>query len=122
VPAVVSPQHVVAGLTVVTSITYVAGWVLGDVALRRRLGTLRTGATLRTVGVLAAVSVAAGLLGWLVVMLVTALVGEGVTGSLVTVLVGTVVIGVAALAGLVLARVPEARDPLAAVRARLGRG
>ena len=26
----------------VTSITYVAGWVIGDLALRRRLGGLRT--------------------------------------------------------------------------------
>jgi putative peptidoglycan lipid II flippase len=121
VPVLLSPEHVVAGLTVVTSLTYVAGWVLGDIALRRRLGTLRTGTTLRTVGLIAAVSVAAGLVGWLVVMLVTALVGDGVTGSLVTVVVGTVVIGVAALAGLVLARVPEALGPLTAVRARLGR-
>ena len=26
----------------VTSVTYVAGWVIGDLALRRRLGGLRT--------------------------------------------------------------------------------
>ena len=43
-----SPRHVVAGLMLVTSITYVAGWVIGDVALRRRLGVLRTGETLRS--------------------------------------------------------------------------
>jgi putative peptidoglycan lipid II flippase len=33
-----------------------------------------------------------------------------------------VVIGGVALAGLVVARVPEVREPLAAVRARMGRG
>jgi putative peptidoglycan lipid II flippase len=38
------------------------------------------------------------------------------------VLIGTVVIGVAALIGLALARVPEFRGPVAAVKARLGRG
>jgi putative peptidoglycan lipid II flippase len=38
------------------------------------------------------------------------------------VLVGTVVIGGTALAGLVITRVPEIREPLAAVRARSGRG
>jgi putative peptidoglycan lipid II flippase len=37
------------------------------------------------------------------------------------VLLGTVVIGVATLVGLVVARAPEVREPLAAVRARLGR-
>ena len=32
----------------VTSVTYVAGWVLGDLALRRRLGALRTPGDVRT--------------------------------------------------------------------------
>jgi putative peptidoglycan lipid II flippase len=41
VPAVVEPRHVVAGLMLVTSLTYVAGWILGDVALRSRLGAPR---------------------------------------------------------------------------------
>jgi putative peptidoglycan lipid II flippase len=49
-------------------------------------------------------------------------VGTSTAGSLVTVLVGTVVIGGVALAGLVVARVPEIREPLATLRARLGRG
>ena len=50
------------------------------------------------------------------------LLGTSTAGSLATVLVGTVVIGGVALAGLVVARVPEIREPLAAVRARMGRG
>jgi putative peptidoglycan lipid II flippase len=45
-----------------------------------------------------------------------------VAGSLGTLLVGTVVIGIAVAAGFVIARVPEVREPLAAIRARFGRG
>src|SRR3954453_10109072 len=46
VPVLVGPEDVVTGLMLVTSITYVAGWVLGHLALRSRLGGLRTRATL----------------------------------------------------------------------------
>src|SRR3712207_4431850 len=121
VPALVGPEHVVAGLMLATSLTYVVGWLLGHVALRSRVGALRTGSTLVPVATVAAVSAAAGLLGWLVLRLVDDLLGNTVAGSLATLVIGTVVIGVAAVSGLVLARVPEVREPLAAVRARLGR-
>jgi putative peptidoglycan lipid II flippase len=122
VPALVPPAHVVAGLMVVTSITYVAGWIIGDVMLRRRFGDLRTGETLAPVLRIAVVSGGAGLLGALAVHLVGSVVGSGPAGSLVTLLIGTVVIGAAAFAGAVLVRVPEIQEPLAAVRARFGRG
>jgi putative peptidoglycan lipid II flippase len=122
VPAVVEPEHVVAGLMLATSVTYLAGWVLGDVALRRRLGTLRTGDTLVQVARVAAVSLVAGLLGKLVLIVTDDLLGSSTAGSLARVLLGTVVIGAAALAGLVVARVPEIREPLASVRARVRRG
>jgi putative peptidoglycan lipid II flippase len=122
VPAVVEPRHVVAGLMLVTSVTYVAGWVLGDVALRRRLGGLRTRETFVPVLRITAASVVAGAVGWLIVRVTNDLFGVGTAGSLGTVLVGTVVVGGVALAGLVIARVPEVREPLAAVRARMGRG
>ena len=61
-------------------------------------------------------------LGWGAVALLGHVLGTSVAGSLVTLLVGTVVIGVAVAGGLVLARVPEVREPLEALRARLGRG
>jgi putative peptidoglycan lipid II flippase len=122
VPALVEPRHVVAGLMLATSITYVAGWVLGDVALRRRLGGLQTRETFMPLTRMALSSAVAGLVGWVVVRLTDDLFGTSTAGSLVTVLVGTVVIGGAALAGLVITRVPEIREPLAAVRARSGRG
>jgi putative peptidoglycan lipid II flippase len=71
---------------------------------------------------IAGVSAVAGLLGWAVVAGLGHVLGTSVAGSLGTLLVGTVVIGVAVAAGFVVARVPEVREPLAAVRARLGRG
>ncbi|MFL6097637.1 MAG: murein biosynthesis integral membrane protein MurJ [Blastococcus sp.] len=122
VPAVVEPRHVVAGLMLVTSVTFVAGWIIGNVALERRLGSLRTAATLRSIAPIAAVSAVAGVIGWVVVTVTDDLLGASAAGSLGKVLIGTVVIGGVALAGLVVARVPEVREPLAAVRARTGRG
>jgi putative peptidoglycan lipid II flippase len=122
VPVLVSPQHVVAGLMVVTSVTYVAGWILGDVMLRRRLGLIGTGETVGPLLRITAAAAAAGILGALVVHFLDSLVGSTRAGSLVTLVVGTVVIGAAALAGTMVARVPELREPLAAVRARFGRG
>jgi putative peptidoglycan lipid II flippase len=122
VPALVEPEHVVAGLVVVTSLTYVAGWVIGHLALRRRLGGLHTRTTFGPLARMVAVSVLAGGVGWLVTNVTDDVVGTSSAGSLVTVLIGTVVIGGVALAGFVVARVPEIREPLDAIRARRGRG
>ncbi|MGY1987960.1 murein biosynthesis integral membrane protein MurJ [Blastococcus sp. SYSU DS0669] len=121
VPVVVDPDLVLAGLMLATSLTYVAGWVIGDLALRRRLGGLRTRETFLPLARIAAVAIAAGLAGGLV-RIVTGDLGEGSTaGSLAEVVIGTVVVGGVALTGLVVARVPEVREPVAALRARLGR-
>jgi putative peptidoglycan lipid II flippase len=122
VPVVVDPDQVVAGLMLGTSTTYLVGWAIGHVALRRRLGLLGTRSSLGPVLRIAAASLVAGLLGWGTVTVTNSALGTSVAGSLGTLLIGTVVVGVAALVGLVLARVPEVREPLAAVRARLGRG
>jgi putative peptidoglycan lipid II flippase len=122
VPALVDPDHVVAGLMLVTSLTYAAGWVLGGLALRRRLGALRTRETLGPVLTVFTVSALAGAVGWLVLNVTDDLLGTSTAGSLATVLIGTVVIGGVAIAGLVVARVPEIGETLAVLRARKGRG
>jgi putative peptidoglycan lipid II flippase len=122
VPVVTDPDQVVAGLMLVTSITYVAGWVIGDLVLRRRLGGLATKETFEPVARMIVVSTVAGGVGWLVLNVTDDLLGSSVASSLGKVLIGTVVIGGVALAGLVVARVPEVREPLAAIRARTGRG
>jgi putative peptidoglycan lipid II flippase len=86
------------------------------------LGDLRTRETAVPLLRIAGASAVAGLLGELVVRTLGSVVGTATAGSLVTLVVGTVVIGAAALAGTMVARVPELREPLATVRARLGRG
>jgi putative peptidoglycan lipid II flippase len=121
VPVVVGPDQVVAGLMVATGATYVAGWVVGNLALRRALGTgVGSGAT-GTVLRMAGVSAVAALLGWLVVHLTSDVLGTSVAGSLGTLVIGTVVIGIAVVAGAVVAKVPEVSGLAAGVRARLGR-
>ncbi len=122
VPEVVGAEHVVAGLMLATAVTYLVGWVLGHVALQRSLGGMRTRETLVPVAWMVLATLVAGGVGWLVVRGTDGALGTSVWGSLGTLVLGTVVIGVTALAGFVLARVPELRDPVAAVRARLGRG
>jgi putative peptidoglycan lipid II flippase len=122
VPVLVEPRHVVAGLMLVTSITYVAGWVIGDVALRRVVGGLRTRETFDSVLRTAAASAVAALIGWLVAWPLGHVLGTSVAGSLGILVVGTVVIGVAAAGGIALARVPEVQEPLTALRSRFGRG
>jgi putative peptidoglycan lipid II flippase len=120
-PEVVEPRHVVAGIMLITSLSHVVGWIIGQMALRRRFGDLRTRETLGPVARVALVSAVAGGIGWWAVQ-VTDDPGTSMAGSLGRVLVGTVVIGATALAGLVVARVPELQGPLAAVKARIGRG
>jgi putative peptidoglycan lipid II flippase len=121
VPLVVGPDHVVAGLMVATSATYVVGWVVGNIALRRALGTgVSTGAQ-GTVLRMAAVAAVAALVGGLVVHLTDGVLGHSVPGSLATIVLGTVVIGIAVVAGAVVAKVPEVSGLVAGVRARLGR-
>ncbi|SDY23020.1 putative peptidoglycan lipid II flippase [Modestobacter sp. DSM 44400] len=121
VPVLVGPDQVVAGLMVVTSVTYVAGWVVGNVTLRRRLGTVGSAQAMGTVLRMTAVSAVAALLGSLVVHLTSGVLGTSVAGSLGTLVIGTVVIGIAVVAGAVVVKVPELSGLVAGVRARLGR-
>jgi putative peptidoglycan lipid II flippase len=121
VPVLVEPRHVVAGLMLATSLTFVAGWVIGDVALRRRLDRTRSSDAADSVVRMTVVTGVAGALGWAAVSLAGRTFGDSIPGSLGTVVLGTVVIGSAVVAGAVVAGVPELRGALAGVRARLGR-
>ena len=121
VPVLVGPEHVVAGLMIATSTTYVAGWVIGSVVLQRKLGVRATREAGQVVARMALVSAVAAVLGWAAVSLAGRSLGESVPGSLGAVVLGTVVIGSAVVAGAVLVGVPEVRDAVAGVRARLGR-
>ena len=123
VPVLVEPEHVVAGLMLATSVTYVAGWVLGHWRCAAGWASLRTPRDAAAGRPVAAVSVgrrvcwAGSCSVWSTTCSATPWQGRSPRC-----VIGTVVIGVAAVAGLVLARVPELREPLAAVRARIGRG
>jgi len=121
VPALVEPEHVVAGLMIATSTTYLMGWLAGSIALERKLGVRAGPDAGRTVARMALVSLVAGVLGWVAVSLAGRSLGESVPGSLGTVVLGTVVIGSAVVAGAVVVGVPEVRAALTGVRARLGR-
>jgi putative peptidoglycan lipid II flippase len=121
VPVLVADEHVVAGLMLVTSLTYVVGWIAGQVALARTLGIRGNGEAIGTVVRMTAVSLVAGLLGWGAARATESVAGDSLPGSLATVVIGTVVIGVAVLAGAVVAGVPEVRGAWVGVRARLGR-
>ena len=106
---------------VATSATYVAGWVVGSIALRRKLGVRVSAEASATALQMAGVSAVAGALGWVVVSLAGRYLGESSAGSLATVVLGTVVVGSAVVAGAVVVGVPELRDAVAGVRSRLGR-
>jgi putative peptidoglycan lipid II flippase len=121
VPVLVGPEHVVAGLMIVTSVTYLMGWLAGSIALQRTLGVRAGPEAGRTVARMTLVSLVAGVLGWVAVSLSGRSLGESVPGSLGTVVLGTVVIGSAVVAGAVVVGVPEVRAVLTGVRARLGR-
>ncbi|MCZ2815449.1 murein biosynthesis integral membrane protein MurJ [Modestobacter sp. VKM Ac-2984] len=121
VPVLVDPEHVVAGLMIATSATYLAGWGVGAFALERKLGVRVSAEAGTTVLRMGAVSAVAGALGWAAVSLAGRSLGTSVPGSLGTVVLGTVVIGSAVVAGAVMVGVPELRGVLAGVRARLGR-
>jgi putative peptidoglycan lipid II flippase len=121
VPALVGPEHVVAGLMIATSTTYLIGWLAGTIALRRKLGVRSGPDAGRTVARMALVSAVAAILGWVAVSLAGRSLGQSIPGSLGTVVLGTVVIGSAVVAGAVVVGVPEVRGALAGVRARLGR-
>lgn len=82
-------RHLIAGLMVATSLSYVAGAVAGELLLRRRFGRLDTARTVRASAGFLVLSVAAGLAAWAVLALVAGWLGTGVLASLLAVLLGS---------------------------------
>ena len=116
--ATLSDRHLVIGLSVATSASYVAGALLGELLLRRRFGRLGTPVVVRSIVRFSLVSVAGGLAAWAVLVLVSRSLGTGPTGSLVAVLAGSVAaLGVVA-AGALLLRSSELDDVLRGLRGR----
>jgi putative peptidoglycan lipid II flippase len=103
-PVLLDPAAVVLGLTAVNSLSYLAGAVVGQVWLGRRLGQLDTGRTLVTVGkcLLAAVPAVGAVLGLRAVLDL-----DGVAGAWLDLGLTTVVVGVVMAAALLVLRTPE---------------
>jgi putative peptidoglycan lipid II flippase len=111
-------QHLVAGLLVATSLSYVVGAFAGQTLLHRRFGPLDTARTVRASVRFLVMSVLAGLAAWLVLELVTGALGDGVGGSLAAVVAGSVAaVGVLVLTAL-LGRSAELDDVLRGLRGR----
>lgn len=124
-PVLLPPEQVVLGLTAANSASFVVGALAGQLALRRRLGDLRSREVLNTIGRTGIASVVAGAVAYAVV---TFLVGEPPmawttpqTGWFVLT-VGGAVFGVVILVGLWLLRTPEMEPVWRRLRRRPGLG
>ncbi|MBA2389626.1 MAG: murein biosynthesis integral membrane protein MurJ [Geodermatophilaceae bacterium] len=118
VPAVLPTEHIVTGLAVANSVSFVVGAVVGEVWLRRRVGRLETVRVLRTAGLLVLAAATGGLAAWAVLIPVESLLGRGMLGSAAAVAAGSLVGGVAMLAGCLVLPIPEVRELTAVVRRR----
>lgn len=121
VPGLVPAEDVVLWLAVANSASFVVGAVVGEVWLRARLGRLETGRLLRTVGVLAVLSAAAGAVAWLVGGAVESLPPPGALGSLAAVVAGSLSGAVVFVTGCLAVPLPEFREFAGTVRRRLAR-
>jgi len=112
-PVFLAPGDVVLGLAAANSVSFVAGAVLGQVLLRRRLGRIPTGAVLTTIGRTLLASVVAVLIAYGVVTLLTGVLdGLSPLGAAWVKLAVTLAVALPlTMVGLRLARVHEL-DPL----------
>jgi putative peptidoglycan lipid II flippase len=116
--AVLPVGHRVYGLAAGYSLAYVVGWVVSTRALRRRLGRLGTGETVR---LLVRLAIAAGLgavVAGLLAAAATHALGHRFTGSLTAVVAGSAVTVVALVAVGRRLRIAELTDLAAVVRRR----
>ena len=89
VAAVLPAQHVVTGLAVATSLSYVVGVLLGEALLRRRFGPLGGRVVVRTTARIALYSAVAGTAAWGAAVLADRWFGSGFAGSAAALLLGS---------------------------------
>jgi putative peptidoglycan lipid II flippase len=121
VAALAPVDHVLHWLMVVNAVSYLVAMVYGGLLLKRRLGTVRGRSTIATVTRVAAASVPALLVTWLVIAGARALVGDGHLASAAALVVGLAAGGVAYVLAALALRVREVRDVVGMVQRRLGR-
>jgi putative peptidoglycan lipid II flippase len=118
--AVLDDRHLVIGLAVATSMSYVVGAVIGELLLRQRFGALGTSKVIRTTVRLTVLSVFGGLAAWGVQIVVTRWLGHGVAGAAASVVLGSIA-GLATLAIIASQwQVAEFRELLGSLRSRGG--
>ena len=116
--AVLPNRHLVAGLAVATSLSYVVGTVAGEVLLRRRFGTLGTGRVVRAAAGFLLLSVLAALAAWGALALVTGWLGTRPVGSGVAIVLGSLVALGVLVASTLVWRSTELDDVLRGLRGR----
>jgi putative peptidoglycan lipid II flippase len=100
-PLVLAADDVVFGLTAVNSLTFVVGWLVGEIWLRHRLGPLGSRRFLSTLGKTLTASVVGGGVAWLVAFGIDAVIpGPAGAGTGWLQLLGGGVIGGFAIFGL----------------------
>jgi putative peptidoglycan lipid II flippase len=114
--AVLPDRHLVAGLAVATSLSYVVGTVLGDVLLRRRFGRLGTARVVRAAAGFLLLSALAGAAALAVLVPVGRWLGPGPVGSLAAVALGSVAAAAVLVAVAVVRRPAELDDVLRGLR------
>ncbi|RCW47216.1 putative peptidoglycan lipid II flippase [Halopolyspora algeriensis] len=123
VATVLPPQEVLFGLVFTNSFTFVVGWLIGEVWLRRHLGALGSRRFLITLGKTLTASVAGGALAWLVGAGIDGLIpgsAGAVTGWLQLLIGGT--IGLVAVFGAMWAlRVTELQPAIGRITGLLHR-
>jgi putative peptidoglycan lipid II flippase len=116
--AVLPDRHLVAGLAVVTSVSYVVGAILGEVLLRRRFGPLGSGRVLRAGGGFLVLSTLGTLAAWGVLALVTGWLGLSPLAAAVAVLLGSVAAAAVLVGTTLVWRSSELDDVLGGLRGR----
>ncbi len=110
-----------AGLMLGNAISYVIAAVIGYQLLRRRIGLLAIGDTMRALGKLAAAALIAAVPAWLLSLLIQHELGNGKVGAVAALVVGAIVLGVAYVGAGLLMKARDIADVAGMVRARFGR-
>ncbi|HVX42934.1 MAG TPA: lipid II flippase MurJ, partial [Mycobacteriales bacterium] len=114
-------RHVVIGLAVANSLSFVVGAIVGDVLLRKRIGYLDSARFLRTVARLTIAATVGGVAAWLVLNMITGQIGYGRGGATASAVLGCLVGGVVALVTASRLHIEDLNTVVASVRKQLGR-
>lgn len=110
-----------AGLMLGNAISYVIAAIIGYQLLRRRIGLLAIGDTMRALGKLAVAAVIAAIPAWLLSLLIQHELGSGKVGAVSALIVGAIVLGVAYVGAGLLLKARDISDVAGIVRSRFGR-